>query len=37
MRIRAVKVKGHSGNKYNELVDKAAKDAIKNLNAKSVK
>ena len=37
MRIRAVKVKGHSGNKYNELVDKAAKDAIKNLNAKGVK
>lgn len=37
MKIKAVKVKGHSGNKYNELVDKAAKDAIKNLNAKSVK
>lgn len=27
------KIKGHSGNKYNELVDKAAKAAIKNLNA----
>lgn len=29
MQIKFVKVKGHSGNKYNELVDKAAKNAIK--------
>lgn len=36
--VRFVKVKGHSGNKYNELVDKAAKEAItRNLNAKSTK
>ena len=37
MEIRAVKVKGHSGDKYNELVDKAAKEAIRNLNANSAK
>ena len=30
-----VKVKGHSGIKYNEMVDKAAKSAILRLNAKS--
>lgn len=31
--ISFVKVKGHSGNEYNELVDRAAKNAIKrNLN-----
>lgn len=29
MNVKFVKVKGHSGNKYNELVDKAAKNAIK--------
>ena len=37
MEIHAVKVKGHSGDKYNELVDKAAKEAIRNLNASSAK
>ena len=37
MEIQAVKVKGHSGDKYNELVDKAAKEAIRNLNANSAK
>ena len=38
MKVKMVKVKGHSGDKYNELVDKAAKDAItRNLNAKSTK
>ena len=37
MEIHAVKVKGHSGDKYNELVDKAAKEAIRNLNANSAK
>lgn len=30
--FKFVKVKGHSGNKYNELVDKAAKNAILRLN-----
>ena len=28
LKVKFVKVKGHSGNKYNELVDKAAKKAI---------
>lgn len=28
LKVKFVKVKGHSGNKYNELVDKAAKSAI---------
>lgn len=28
LKLELVKVKGHSGNKYNELVDKAAKSAI---------
>ena len=37
MEIQAIKVKGHSGDKYNELVDKAAKEAIRNLNANSAK
>ena len=37
MEIRAIKVKGRSGDKYNELVDKAAKEAIRNLNANSAK
>lgn len=33
VKISFVKVKGHSGDKYNEMVDKAAKNAIKrNLN-----
>ena len=36
LKIKFVKVKGHSGNKYNEMVDKAAKEAIKNLNANSI-
>lgn len=31
--IEFIKVKGHNGDKYNELVDKLAKQAIKNLNA----
>lgn len=30
------KVKGHSGDKYNEMVDQAAKDAIKRLKDKSL-
>lgn len=30
------KVKGHSGNKYNELADKLAKKAIENLNASAL-
>ena len=37
-KISFVKVKGHSGNEYNELVDKAAKNAIKrNLNTSGIK
>lgn len=31
-----VKVKGHSGDKYNEMVDKAAKNAITRLNGKTL-
>ena len=31
--IEFIKIKGHSGNKYNEMVDELAKQAIKNLNA----
>lgn len=34
--ITFTKVKGHSGNKWNELVDKYAKKAIENLNAKAL-
>lgn len=30
-KIKLIKVKGHSGNKYNEIVDKAAKEAIKKI------
>ncbi len=30
--FKFIKVKGHSGNKYNEMVDKAAKNAIIRLN-----
>lgn len=30
--FKFVKVKGHSGDKYNEMVDKAAKNAINRLN-----
>ena len=37
IKLKMHKVKGHSGNKYNELVDKAAKNAILNLNALSTK
>ena len=33
--FKFVKVKGHSGDRYNEMVDKAAKSAILRLNAKS--
>lgn len=33
-RFHFVKVKGHSGDKYNEMVDKAAKNAILRLNEK---
>ena len=29
--IRFVKVKGHSGDKYNDLADKLAKEAVGNL------
>ncbi len=37
-KLKFVKIKGHSGNKYNELVDKAAKEIIKkNLNANCTK
>lgn len=35
LHIKMVKVKGHSGDKYNELVDGAAKRAIKRLNVQS--
>ena len=31
-KFKFVKVKGHSGDKYNEMVDKAAKNAINRLN-----
>ena len=37
-KISFVKVKGHAGNKYNEMVDLQAKNAIKrNLNTKCIK
>ena len=29
--IEVIKIKGHSGNKYNEIVDKLAKEGIRNL------
>ena len=32
LKLRFVKVKGHSGDKYNEMVDRLAKGAIKELN-----
>ena len=31
-KFKFVKVKGHSGDRYNEMVDKAAKNAINRLN-----
>ena len=37
LKIKMHKVKGHSGNKFNELVDRAAKRAILNLNANCTK
>ena len=36
MDISLKKVKGHSGVRYNEIVDNAAKQAITNLNANSI-
>lgn len=35
-KITFTKVKGHSGEKYNELVDKKAKEAITRLNLKKI-
>lgn len=37
LKIKMHKVKGHSGNKFNELVDREAKRAILNLNANCTK